>query len=282
MARFLPPVLGWVRDLADPRDLTLAAPEVRGLLEALPKRRPARGERHTAVDLTEFAGPTDPEPVAPAAAAMVVALVEYFLRRTRGEALHGSTAFLAYTSRRLAGAGPGEPVSLRDTLKALVRFGLPAARFGPAAGAAADTPPEAFLYGFSREFAALRYVRLDPRGGSGADALDAVRTAVRAGFACVGGTVVAGSVTTAGELSYPTRLDRMAGGTPLVVLGYDDQRRIRSTKGALRVRTAWGERWGESGHGWLPYRFVEERLAGDFWTLVEPGWLASGELERPW
>ena len=37
----------------------------------------------------------------------------------------------------------------------------------------------------------------------------------------------------------------------------------------------------ESGCGWLPYKFVEQRLAVDFWTLLRPSWLASGEFERP-
>lgn len=43
----------------------------------------------------------------------------------------------------------------------------------------------------------------------------------------------------------------------------------------------WGEAWGESGYGWLPYAYVTAGLAIDFWTLVWPEWLASGEFQRP-
>lgn len=66
-----------------------------------------------------------------------------------------------------------------------------------------------------------------------------------------------------------------------MAVGYDNARRVRSTKGALRVRMSWGEDWGEGGYGWLPYAYVERGLAVDFWTLLRPDWLASGEFLRP-
>jgi C1A family cysteine protease len=47
------------------------------------------------------------------------------------------------------------------------------------------------------------------------------------------------------------------------------------------IRNSWGPGWGERGHGWLPYSYILERLAADFWTLVNPQWLASGEFDRP-
>jgi C1A family cysteine protease len=64
-------------------------------------------------------------------------------------------------------------------------------------------------------------------------------------------------------------------------VGYDDKLRIRSDKGALLVRNSWGADWGDGGYGWLPYEYVRQQLAVDFWTLLKPSWLKSGEFESP-
>jgi hypothetical protein len=42
-----------------------------------------------------------------------------------------------------------------------------------------------------------------------------------------------------------------------------------------------GPAWGDQGFGWLPYAFLRERLAIDFWTLVNRDRLLSGEFKRP-
>jgi C1A family cysteine protease len=65
-----------------------------------------------------------------------------------------------------------------------------------------------------------------------------------------------------------------------LAVGYDD-RWLRGSRGALLVRSSWGPAWGEAGYGWLPYAYVEERLAIDFWTLVHDDWIASGEFDVP-
>ena len=66
-----------------------------------------------------------------------------------------------------------------------------------------------------------------------------------------------------------------------MAVGYDDDRLFRSYRGALLIRNSWGEGWAEKGSGWLPYDYVREELAADFWTVLKPDWLASGEFDRP-
>ena len=92
---------------------------------------------------------------------------------------------------------------------------------------------------------------------------------------------VASNVSIDGDFAFPTKADTIVGGTGLVVMGYDDDHRIRSSHGALLVRTSFGSAMGRNGVGRLPYRFVEEGLACDFWTLLKPDWLATAELEQP-
>ena len=52
------------------------------------------------------------------------------------------------------------------------------------------------------------------------------------------------------------------GGQALLAVGYDD-RWLRSSRGAILVRSSWGTGWGQQGYGWLPYAFIEEQLAVD-------------------
>jgi C1A family cysteine protease len=108
-----------------------------------------------------------------------------------------------------------------------------------------------------------------------------VRLYLAAGFPFLFGFPVYSTLSAAADIPFPTAFDRGCGGQAVLAVGYDDNRRIHSTKGALLIRSSWGEGWGEGGYGWLPYAYVEKQLAVDFWTLLEPGWLASGEFLDP-
>jgi len=50
------------------------------------------------------------------------------------------------------------------------------------------------------------------------------------------------------------------------------------TKGALPIRNSWGVEWGEGGYGWLPYEFVLNGLAEDWWTLIKQSWVDTGQF----
>lgn len=72
-----------------------------------------------------------------------------------------------------------------------------------------------------------------------------------------------------GDIPYPGPGDRLEGGHAVVAVGYDDARKIGSQTGALLIRNSWSIDWGEDGYGWLPYAYVENGLAVDFWSLVQ-------------
>jgi C1A family cysteine protease len=59
------------------------------------------------------------------------------------------------------------------------------------------------------------------------------------------------------------------GGHAVVAVGYDDAHTIGDEEGALLIRNSWGVGWGEKGYGWLPYRYLVEQVAVDFWSLVQ-------------
>ena len=74
--------------------------------------------------------------------------------------------------------------------------------------------------------------------------------------------------------------DAPHGGQAVVAVGYDDTH-LSTSRGALLIRSSWGRGWGDEGYGWLPYAYVEEQLAVDFWTVIRADWLASEEFTKP-
>ena len=279
MAAFVPQELGWRPDLPDPRDYTPDHEAVRELLGPL-KRRGALPKQ---VDWREYLPPlcgcsaSAGLPQGGSAACACAVLIQYFQRRASGEVLEPSRRFVDWIARRLTcRTGHGE-AGLRATWKGIVRFGLPREQDWPEAAA----EPDAFAFAAARKFPGLAYVRLDGGGRSGEAVLAGVKAFLAAGFPSVFGFPVSTSLSGEADIPHPTVFDAVRGGQAVMAVGYDDQRRIRSCRGALLIASSWGPAWGAEGFGWLPYSYVLERLAQDFWTLVQGEWLASGEFERP-
>jgi len=282
MPSYTAAVTGWVPDVPDFRDLTPTSEPTRRWLAKLRRKR-WRGTigSPTQVDLRQyFPEPFEQGSLPTSAANACVAMIEYFEWRAHGRSRALSRLFLHRTASRIAGTKASAPVGHRAVLKAAARCGIPPEDYWPYSPERLRQVPDGFLYSFRQELHGLKYIRLDARGSHGTTTLDTVRSFLAAGFPAILGIPVPSSITRAAEIPYRPTLDAILGGQSLVAVGYDDHW-LSSARGALLVRNSWGRKWGDNGYGWLPYAYVEQRLAVDFWTVMKPDWLKSGEFSRP-
>jgi C1A family cysteine protease len=214
-------------------------------------------------------------PASPAHA--VIGLVEYFERRALGRTTALSRLFLHQVTQKLLGEDANASADLRTTLKSLLRFGAPPERYWPYESTGEPGP---HLYAFADRYRPSHYIRLDGPAAAGSESLEVIKAFLSAGFPAVFGFPVPSSFSDTGDIPYRPTFDSVCGGQAVVAVGFDDSH-LRSTRGALLFRSSWGDDWGEDGYGWLPYAYVQRRLAVDFWTLLRADWLESGEFAAP-
>jgi C1A family cysteine protease len=273
--------LGWQKSLPDFRDYTPETLEVRGMLDRLGPGASPLSQQPTKECLASFfPAINDQKQINACSAQACVDLVHYFDRRALGRTVPLSKLFVYQATRRLLCASGNIGVDLRTTLKAIVAFGIPYEQHWPYDLEKLNEEPVAFLYAFADRYRGIRYLRLDGRNCTGRQTLATVKSFLNAGFPSVFGFSVPGSISNDADIPYRPTFDNVQGGQAVVAVGYDDQR-ISSTKGALKFRNSWGDGWGEKGYGWLPYAYIEEQLAADFWTIISQEWFDSDEFVRP-
>ncbi|HEY1598091.1 MAG TPA: C1 family peptidase [Pirellulales bacterium] len=281
MAHFEPRGLGWLPSLPDFRDFTPKTPPIAAHIERLRRSGAAGAASDANVDLREyFADVDDQQTMRCSTAHACVGLVQYFERRAHARVVRPSRLFLHQSAVRLARTGHHGGADFRTAFKAMKCCGIPPEEYWPYDSRRLEMPPDGFLYSFVEPYRALTYVRLDDRNESGSENLQTVKTFLAAGFPAVFGLAMPKLLPRDGDIPYRPTFDSIQGGQALMAVGYSDDW-LRGSRGALLVRNSWGTEWGDAGYGWLPYAYVEEQLAVEFWTLMRPDWLDSGEFDVP-
>lgn len=96
--------------------------------------------------------------------------------------------------------------------------------------------------------------------------VDEIRRAIAEDFPVVVGIAVFNSFfyASGGDISMPKWTDTMLGGHAILLVGYDDTRRL------FKFRNSWGRDWGNEGYGRIPYDYIRSRgLADDFWVVTD-------------
>ena len=87
-----------------------------------------------------------------------------------------------------------------------------------------------------------------------------------------------------GSIPYPCKNEQAEWGHAVMAVGYDDHKLITNTRnqeattGALLIRNSWGKEWGEEGYGWIPYAYVLDGLAEDFWSILSMDWVDTQQF----
>ncbi len=284
---------GWLPPLPDLRDFTDATPDIVKMtkrlgLEAGKTLRAAPPN----VDLTNWCSPIeDQKRLGSCTANAAVGIVEYFERRGHGRHIEGSRLFVYKTTRNLMQVTGDTGAWLRDTMGALALCGIPDERYWPYTDAAPDfdEEPSNFVYAVADDYQAMKYFCHDPLGANlaGSAVLASVKKYLAAGIPSMFGFWGFPSFNACdvkGGIPYPCPGEQAKWGHAIVAVGYDDAKKIKntqcnkSTTGALKIRNSWGTAWGDEGYGWMPYQYVTDKLAMDFWSLLSLGWVDTKQF----
>lgn len=210
-------------------------------------------------------------------------IVSYFNKQAKGKTIQTSTLY-AYKKSRDLDKSVGDTGSyLRTAMKCLKMYGWVEEKRYPYIQAKYDNVIPRDLIDYGIENQAISYVRIDSMQQPLNTLVDELKKyllkkiPIMFGFSVF--TSINQSNTNGGLIPYPTVGEGLDGGHAIVLCGFNDDIVIpntvdkSTTKGGFIIRNSWSNRWGKNGFGVLPYKYITNQIALDFWALLNLEWL---------
>lgn len=275
--------IGWVPDIPDHRDYAFESGALDEALKKAPRGMRAlksdgaepRGHHYDNID---FCPPVEDQgEIGSCTAHSVVGMMEYMMLRAGVRHFNLSRLFLYKVTRKLLGWTGDTGAYLRTTLQAAANFGVPPEKHWPYDVENYEEEPEAFHYSFAQNFQSLNYTRLDS-SGTGKEIRKRLKRCLKAGLVAAFGFPVYSSMGD-GEVPFPSDNDTLEGGHAVLAVGYDDDYKVGNDKGVIVFQNSWSDYWGYGGFGYIPYRYFDEELANDIWTVVKQEWIDQSKFQ---
>ncbi len=283
--------MGWHRDLPDIRDYTINLSKTNSFI--LDNKNTTKHIHCTPFEVA-LPSKTDLRPffteietqegIGSCCAQAGVGLMEYFIRQTTGKSRNLSRLFLYKTIRNLmiGNDAPHGDIGgfLRTTMGAMAIFGVPPEEYWRYDTSKYDIEPSKMVYSLAQKNTVKEYYRIDKPGIQKTDLLVILKRLLVCGMPSMFGTSIYSSINygVKGSIPYPKVSDNLIGGHALICCGMDDDYLVEDTRGnnnstgAFIIRNSWGN-WGDNGYGYLPYKYVLDGLAVDFWTIFNMDWM---------
>jgi len=240
---------GWKPETPDHRDILFKVPVFTWPL-------PNKADLSGICTLVE-----DQKDVGSCTACACTSAMEALYRKANKPSPQLSKLFVYYATRVwIEKSAPGDDsgAQIRNVMKALVKFGACDEALWPYKADMFDKEPSPQAQDNAKSHVILQYQRCQN--------LTAILRSIAGGFPVVGGFAVPASMMTpavhrSGLVPYPKPSEEIIGGHAVKFMGYDLKKKL------LKFINSWGTIWGEQGFGYLPFDFVVNNLADDFWAI---------------